>query len=189
VLRIPSQGADKEAAASTWIILLATTEVRRATPEAGLHDYANINEKTLKGLNTSSALILNATNDPVIAARLAPGGRAQFWGAVVPATLTLTYSEPFLLSYVGLRTPTRQLGISDFSLLIRKTQDETLSAPQVVEATASFGRSFGDGQRWLLKIAPTEVQEVEVLLKHGTLGHEDRVYIGDIDLWGKPRGN
>lgn len=172
-----------------WNILFATGEIRSTTPAEGLRDFANQRESTLLHIVSKSDLVFDATTDPQFSEARTTPGRMRYWGAVVPATLSLTYREPFILEQVGLKAAARNLGFSDFSLLVRGSTSEAFHQPHILEATAGLGRSLHDGFQWMLRLAPEEVREAAIRFERGGLEHPDRVYLRDVDFWGRPSGN
>jgi hypothetical protein len=183
-VRVQSASAGEQVV--PWNILLATGEIRSTTPAAGLRDFANQREPTLLRIASKSELVFDATTDPQYSeARTAPV-RMRYWGAIVPATLSLVYREPFVLEQVGLKAAARHLGFSDFSLLVRESTSEVFHQPHILEATAGLGRSLHDGFQWMLRLAPEKVRETAIRFERGGIEHPDRVYLRDVDLWGRP---
>lgn len=110
----------------------------------------------------------------------------RYLGAVVPATMTLEYSQPFLLHAVGLSTPLRALGFTELSIRVRESDGTPFVAAPIESVTASLGKTLNDGFRRLTKLRPIQVQAVSLVFTRGTVEAEERVYIRDVDLWGEP---
>ncbi|MCA9413022.1 MAG: hypothetical protein KC917_11625 [Candidatus Omnitrophica bacterium] len=190
VQTIEVQSGTREGAVYRWNIVSATRPPDPLPPREDLRDFATLEEPTIERVSASPDNSKNSSpRGPLADSNYRQNEQGEdvpaFWEAIAPATYTIEFATPFELYQIDLAPPLRKIGFSDFETLIQSSTDEAYHPIIIDEATTSRGASLEAGYLWEFRIRPEKVHGVKFEFKKGTLDFPDRIFLKDLDLWGK----
>ncbi|MCA9441082.1 MAG: hypothetical protein KC964_09775 [Candidatus Omnitrophica bacterium] len=190
VQTIDVQAGTEEGEVYRWNIISATRLPDPLPPREGLRDFAALEEPTIERVSASPDNSKNSSpRGPLADSNYRQNEQGEdvpaFWEAIAPATYTIEFATPFELYQIDLASPLRKIGFSDFETLIQSSTDEAYHPIIIDEATTSRGASLEAGYLWEFRIRPEKVHGVKFEFKKGTLDFPDRIFLKDLDLWGK----
>ena len=176
--------------AYTWNLISATTTPRSGPPRPGLSDYAKAGHPFLKRISASpdhsdKSSPLGPLADDDFRTDKAGEKVPAYWEAIAPATYSVEFSTPVEIHQIDLTAPLRKIGFSDFEVFVEPLEDPTLAPVLIEEATTSRGETLEAGYHWELRIQPTKTRKILLRFRKGTIAFPDRIFLKDLDIWGK----
>ncbi len=173
-----------------WNIISGTRPPGLRQPLEGLQDFANRNNRFLKDYSASSDRSANSSPDGPLwdrDYRTTDSGEEvpAYWESVAPATYTLVFATPVEIHRIDLAPPLRKIGFSDFEVLLQRVRDKDFHPIIIEEATISRGLTIDAGYLWEFRIEPEKILRMRIEFKKGTLDFPDRIFLKDLDVWGK----